>query len=91
MKSNRPLRKSGIVVKELGSESVLYDTDQGAIHILNSIARLIWDCCGGEHTVEDIERAVRANFSVTDGYEVSADIRHTIEVLSSKGLLEKTP
>jgi len=45
----KPLRKSDILVQELGEQTVLYRTKGKAIHVLNPTARLIWGLCDGQH------------------------------------------
>ena len=89
MNSASPVRRQGITARDIGGETLLYSVDERAIHVLNPTAKLIWDLCDGKHTVEDIERAVRASFSVAEGRDVAIDIRRTLEVLASKELLEK--
>jgi hypothetical protein len=89
MNTTRPVRKPGTAVKEIGSETLLYGAAEKAIHILNPTAQLIWELCDGEHTVEDIEQTLRASFFVADERDVTADIRRTLEVFVSKGLLKK--
>jgi hypothetical protein len=88
MNTTRPIRKPGIIVKDIGGETLLYSADEEAIHILNPTAQLIWELCDGEHTVEDMERAIRASFSVADEHDVVGDIRETLELFASKGLKE---
>lgn len=90
MNTTRPIRKPGITVKDIGGETLLYSADEEAIHILNPTAQLIWELCDGEHTVEDMERAIRASFSVADEHDVVGDIRETLELFASKGLLKET-
>jgi hypothetical protein len=89
MNTTRPVRKPGITVKDIGSETLLYSAEEEAIHILNPTAQLIWELCDGEHTVEDMEQAIRASFSVTDEHDVTGDIRRTLEVFAGKGLLKE--
>jgi hypothetical protein len=89
MHTTKPVRKPGITVKDIGGETLLYSADEEAIHILNPTAQLIWELCDGEHTVADMERAIRASFSVADEHDVLGDIRGTLELLASKGLLEE--
>jgi hypothetical protein len=87
--TTRPVRKPGITVKDTGGETLLYGAEGEAIHILNPTAHLIWELCDGEHTVEDMEQAIRASFSVADEHEVTTDIQRTLAVLASKGLLKE--
>jgi len=85
-----PIRNPDIVVKDIGGETLLYDTGDEAVHVLNPTAELIWELCDGEHTVEDMEQVIRAAFSVPDEHDVGEDIRLTLETFSGKGLLKKT-
>jgi hypothetical protein len=87
--TTRPVRKPGITVKDIGGETLLYSANEEAIHILNPTAQLIWELCDGEHTVEDMEQAIRANFSVAIEHDVTGDIRRTLEVFAGKGLLKE--
>jgi hypothetical protein len=89
MNTTRPFRKPGITVKDIGGETLLYSGEQEAIHILNPTAQVIWELCDGEHTVEDMEQAIRANFSVAIEHDVTGDIRRTLEVFADKGLLKE--
>ena len=89
MNTTRPVRKPGITVKDIGDETLLYSAAEEAIHILNPTAQLIWELCDGEHTVEDMEQAIRAGFSVADEHDVTTDIRRTLAVFAGKGLLKE--
>jgi hypothetical protein len=88
MNTTRPVRKPGITAKDIGGETLLYSAEEEAIHILNPTAQLIWELCDGEHTVEDMEQAIRTSFSVADENDVSGDIWRTLEVFVGKGLLQ---
>ena len=90
MYPSKPVHKNGITAKDIGGETMLYSADAKAIHVLNPTARLIWELCNGEHTLGEIERAIRAGFSVPEEHDVAGDIQHTLELLASKGLLEQT-
>ena len=85
----RPIRKPGIIARDLGGETLLYSAEEEAINVLNPTAQLIWELCDGEHTIEDMEQAIRASFSVTDAHDVGADVERTLEVFAGKGLLKK--
>jgi len=86
----RPLVKKDVLVHDLGEQTVLYSAEGRAIHVLNRTARLIWDLCDGEHSLQDMERALRASFAVPEGHDVCADIQHTLDELFSKELLQET-
>jgi hypothetical protein len=84
----KPVHKPGITVKEMGEEMFLYNADDKAIHILNPTAQLIWELCDGEHTIVDMEQAIRANFSVSDEHNITKDILRTLDIFADKGLLQ---
>lgn len=82
-----PLRKVNILAEDLDQEIILYDPDAGAVHILNSTARAIWDLCDGLHDVVAMEQALRASFTVPPEYDLGADIQRTLAELVHLGLL----
>ena len=84
----KPIRKSDITVKDIGGETLLYGSDQKILHVLNATAKLIWDLCDGEHSLAEIEQALRSNFSVPADHNVAADIEKTLEIFVSKDLLQ---
>ena len=88
MSEKRPIRKSGITAKNIGSETLLYGAGDKAIHVLNPTAHLVWELCDGAHTVADMERAVRERFAVPEGRDLRADIEQTLQVFAAKGLLD---
>jgi Coenzyme PQQ synthesis protein D (PqqD) len=89
MNKTKPRRKPNIIAQDLGKETLLCSPEAKAIHILNPTAQRIWKLCDGEHTIRDMEWALRASFCVTAESDVIGDIRKTLETLSSKGLLNE--
>ena len=89
MNATRPVREPGIIVQDIGDETVLYSAEGKAIHILNPTAKRIWELCDGEHTLADIDKALRASFSIAAGHDVAGDVQQTLEVLAGKGLLQE--
>ena len=83
----KPVRKPGITTKNIGDETLLCSAKEEAVHVLNPTAKLIWELCDGQHTVADMEQAIRASFSVADGQDVSRDVQRTLDVFADKGLL----
>jgi hypothetical protein len=88
MNTVKPIRKPGILFKDIGNERLLYSVEGKEIHALNPTAKLIWELCDGGHSCEDMEQAIRAKFAVHDKHDVIGDIKKTLEVLGRKGLLE---
>jgi len=89
MNSERPVRRPGIVAQDMGRETLLYSAEGKAIHVLNPTAQCIWELCDGEHSAEDMERALRASFSIAAEHDVSGDVQRTLEVFAAKGLLQE--
>ena len=85
--SAKPRQKPNIMANDLGEQVALYSVEGKAVHVLNPTAHLIWDLCDGEHSLEDIELAIRSSFAIPEGRDVQADIRRTVAELSEKGLL----
>lgn len=88
MNTAKPVRKSGIIVQDMGEETLLYSAEGKAIHVLNPTAKRIWELCDGEHTSEDMAQALRASFAIAAEHDVMGDIRKTLEVFADKGLLQ---
>ena len=84
----KPMRKDSVLRGSKGDETVLYNEESGAIHVLNPTALLVWNLCDGEHSIEEIENTMRAEFSVSEDQSVSKDIEEVIERFSKEGLLE---
>jgi hypothetical protein len=47
-------RITGLVVKEMGDETMVYDTDANKAHCLNQTAALVWKYCDGNRSASDI-------------------------------------
>jgi hypothetical protein len=84
----RPLRVSTVIARNIGSETLLYNADEEVIHVLNPVAKLIWDLCDGEHAPEDMEQIIRQNFSVSGAHNVGSDVQRTLGTFAEKGLLK---
>jgi len=86
----KPIRKQGLVKKRIGGETLLYDVQAGAIHILNKTADLIWDLCDGRNSVEDMLKQLHENFSVGSEHDLSSDLSQALSNFNQKGLLQNT-
>lgn len=52
---NKPqVRRDGIIVRELDSEILIYDTESNKAHCLNDTAALVWKQCDGQSTAAEI-------------------------------------
>lgn len=55
---------SGIHLREIGKESILYDTWNKKIHVLNRTASFVWKQCCEAATVEEITQRMTESFDV---------------------------
>jgi hypothetical protein len=90
MVASKPIRRPGLIVKEVGREIILYGSNDQEIHVLNSTAKLIWELCDGKHTAEEMGQSIRSNFSVPSGIDLVEDIQKTLRGFDQKGLLVDT-
>ncbi|MCP4548627.1 MAG: PqqD family protein, partial [bacterium] len=86
---SRPRRRSGVRAKDVGGETILYDTDREAIHVLNATAGVVWELCDGSHSVEEIAGRLAEAFEATDdaGLDVESDVVDVLATLAKRGLL----
>ncbi len=91
MDRTKPVRKQCIFVQDIGREMLLYNAQEKVFHMLNPTAKIIWELCDGKHTIEDMERIIRAKFSFSNGHDVIKDIQQILDVLANKGVLEVNP
>ena len=80
-------KNSAVSSKINGTNLILYDANMDSVHILNRTANLIWELCDGHHTISDVEKDMRARFSVAKEYDLLGDIEQALQNLLSKGLL----
>lgn len=89
MPSKKPQRRSDLLEKPLGDETLLYDADGGMIHVLNATAQVVWSLCDGEHTPEEIVQALAVQFDLGDQpIDLADDVQETLALFAQKGLLD---
>ena len=87
MSSKVPLRKEGVLVRQLGEESMLYDSEKGSIHILNPTAEFIWRLCDGKHDIEAIEKELQKAFDIPQGKDLRKDVEGILCAFNGMELL----
>jgi Coenzyme PQQ synthesis protein D (PqqD) len=79
-------RSSGLVVRELNDETLVYDVKREKAHALNRFAGLVWKRCDGETSVADMAEVLQGELDEP----VSIDaVWHAIASLADDGLLEE--
>jgi hypothetical protein len=85
-----PARRESVAEAEIDGEVVLLDTSSGALHVLNSVAAVVWSELDGardlDTIVTELSGALRA-----DADEVRRDVTTFIDQLGSSGLLSRLP
>jgi hypothetical protein len=86
----RPRQNPLAAWRELEGEVVIMSPEDSVLHELNDTASFIWKRATGEHTLEEIARAMSAEFAV-DETTALEDICILVQELQSKGLLLTEP
>lgn len=87
--NHKPTRREDVLCRRLDkTETLLYSPQAKALHILNPTARLIWEACDGEHTVEDIVKTIESHYTGTEGNDVSGQVYQTLDTFAVQGLLQ---
>jgi Coenzyme PQQ synthesis protein D (PqqD) len=86
---SRPRAREDVVFRTLAREWVIYDPHTDRLHVLNATAALVWSCCDGEHTAEEIAAEVRESLEEAPAAErLLDDVLAVIAEFSCEGLLE---
>lgn len=74
MEGEQPIRKEGVLPRQVGSEWILYDTESGGVHVINPTAAKIWDLCDGAHTPADMETVLRETYDAPESTPVGEQV-----------------
>jgi hypothetical protein len=55
----------------VGHEVMLYDLTGKTIHVLNETASFIWNCCDGNHNVNDMAKKTSGLFNIPSEKTIS--------------------
>ncbi|NND02275.1 MAG: PqqD family protein [Acidimicrobiia bacterium] len=81
-----PQRGSALASIEIDNEGLLFDEDSGTWHFLNPMAQVIWSCCDGTGSVEEISRDISEIFG--EEYDtVLSGVLDTVRRFGEQGLL----
>lgn len=78
-------RKSGLVVKEVDGEVLIYDQERNKAHCLNHTAAKVWKYCDGETTVVAACSALRRELDAQVDEKL---VRYAVQQFSADHLLE---
>jgi hypothetical protein len=80
-------KKDGISARPLGNETMLYDSENDKVHILNETGTLIWNLLDGKNSIQIIQDSFSKQFPDTNSEEIFTDIKEITEKLSNEGLI----
>ncbi len=83
----KPKTRETLASIEIENEGLVFDEDAGSWHYLNPMARVIWDCCDGTGTVEEIARDISEVFQ-QDFDTVRESVLEALRQFGQQGLLE---
>ncbi len=63
---DRPIKTDRFLVKDLADEMLLYDSEGGEVHVLNTTMREIYLLCDGRHSIEDLASSLVAEFEIDE-------------------------
>lgn len=84
-----PKAREDVVFRSLSKEWVLYDPRTQLLHVLNPTAAVVWSCCDGAGSIEDI--AAEVCEALTEAPALDQVVAHVHEAVSrflKEGLLE---
>ena len=83
---SNPTRKTNLEIRRVGEEVLVHDLDRAKVHILNATAGDVLDLCDGEHSIDDLARAL-ADATGADAREIEPDVRAVVATFSEQDLL----
>jgi hypothetical protein len=84
--ASRPLRREDAAAVQLDDNVALYDDAGQLLIMLNSSAAVIWQCCDGTTTVDDMVRELTAAHP-DDAAVIGEDVRLTVGKFVELGLV----
>jgi hypothetical protein len=85
---DRPRRRADVVLRELGTEAMLYDPSGDRVIRLNATAQRIWTCCDGTRDFAGIVASLRESFDVGGRADLEGDVRQTLTAFAGAGLFD---
>ena len=78
-------RKSGLIVKEVDNEILIYDQERNKAHCLNQTAAKVWKYCDGETTVATACQALSLDLDTRVDEKL---VSYAVDQFASDNLLE---
>jgi len=78
-------RQVGLVVEQVGDETIVYDHKTKEAHSLNRTASIVWRNCDGQHSVSELAAIVRVDLGIDADESI---VQYALDRLYSAQLLE---
>lgn len=82
-----PTRRPEVLLRESGTETLLFVWGEEETHVLNPTARAIWDLCDGTTTLGELADAICLVFAVPREHAL-ADVTAVLDQLSEARLVD---
>ena len=83
------LRNSSVLWRELDGEAILLNPKEGCSYNLNNVGTLIWKMLDGEHSIDDIAKAICEYYEV-EHEQALQDMRQLLNELRENNLVIDT-
>ena len=87
LSSDRPKKRGGCHVREIGDERVVYDPATHQVGVLNATAVFIFERCDGTRTVDDLLGEMAARFEAPREV-LEKDLGAMLGLLCAKNFIE---
>ena len=77
--------RNGLMIRKLGDELLVLDTDRDQVHQLNATASLIWELNEAGVPAEEIAERLASTFEVVHS-QAEADVETTLAAFRERGL-----
>jgi hypothetical protein len=81
-------RQYGVLVEQVGDDTMIYDTERKEAHSLNRSAALVWRHCDGTRSLQQLAALIGEQLGTAQG---QALVTYALDRLASAHLLEGVP
>ena len=82
-----PACRAEVAGIDIAGETVLYDEESGALHLLNPTAAAVWSRCDGTAAIDTVVDEISRAYSV-EPVAIRADVIGLVRNFAEQGLLE---
>ncbi|MBN2208914.1 MAG: PqqD family protein [Candidatus Coatesbacteria bacterium] len=83
----RPIAKADMEKSQMGDETLLYNSANDKVTVLNRTAASVWELCDGKHTISQIADKISECYDTPDDCDVARDVVATIQMFRQDGIL----